>query len=268
MTNPYCKDGKHRLLDSYVVHMDELGTSTALGDYDDGALQVFLDRTQELRGALQWSGLQMDAFSDNVLIGAPLDDPQFDWEEGPHQLFRPVADHQFKAALQGVYIRGALARGPLYMNSFQVTGRALLTAYTLESRVAQVPRILATPEAISSRQVNINAFGGDPLKSPYSRDFAVDEDGWAFINYLHQAAETDDETHRATQLSTHAEHIEHNLKKFVEPSGIREKFVWLAHYHNWVCSTFFNQMGASDILLSLLLPGERQNPRKFQRLKD
>ncbi|WP_037184662.1 hypothetical protein [Rhodococcoides fascians] len=268
MTNPYFRNGKHRLLDSYVVHLDELGTSMALSAYDNDALGVFLSRTQELRDDLEWSGLQIHAFSDNVLIGAPLDDPQFDWAEGPHSLFRPVALHQYRAALQGVYIRGALARGPLYMSDQQVTGRALLTAYKLESGVARVPRILATPEAIAPRHVTIKAFGGDPLSSPYSRDFAVDEDGWAFINYLYQAHDAETRDERATQLQQHAEHIERNLKTFVEPGGIRDKFVWLAHYHNWVCSTFFDQTGVSDTLLSLLQPGERSSPRLFMRLQD
>ena len=157
--NPYENvEGAPQLRRSVFVFMDILG-------YENLTRVAELDRTQQellqrLHSALsngrkdleeKHEGLAvlkklttkdryaLKAFTDNIVIAWPIID---DAEVELGSAFSKVAWFQFKMALEGFFIRGAISIGETYVDDIVVFGDALTQAHTGESRRARDPRII------------------------------------------------------------------------------------------------------------------------------
>ena len=66
-------------------------------------------------------------------------------------IFSSITDLSVRLLTEGLLIRGAVAKGPLYHKQSVMFGPALLDAYGLETNVAMYPRIVLSREVHRDR---------------------------------------------------------------------------------------------------------------------
>lgn len=233
------------LRDSIVTYVDELGTTAAMPQLDTATLRAIVsdrenllwflsDRNEEYRQRIL-------IFSDNIVVGAPLDTTL---DDGGlfYQIFS-AALYQLNQACRGRFMRGGITRGPLYMDTGYVTGQGLVDAYTMEEAKAIVPRILLNEDLIPLLVIDIRA-EGRPFDAPANRYLAIDdEDGQVFLHYL-LGVDDDEEMlpgSRHDGLIAHRDAVATKLGEFSARSRVRDKYLWVRDYHNWVCSVVFEE---------------------------
>lgn len=178
------------------------------------------------------------AFSDNVVRACPIDS-----DEGGHgALFHELLSlvHvQATLADRGIFLRGGITVDDIYLSGGRVFGPGLVRAYELESKFAVYPRIVLDPVVIERY-----------FKSPAMRgEHEIDEDlayiddlirqgddGLFFIDYLRACRnELDDPVgDYVPLLGRHAAHIKSAAAMLPRFSTAKQKYAWLAHYHNAV----------------------------------
>jgi hypothetical protein len=261
-------DGEPILRDSFVVFIDDLGTRARLATLTDDELRADIAAMDRLRyflddsrkGSNNYSRFM--AFSDNVSVGAPLDYSLDDF--GFLFLAGSVAAYQLNmTAGFGRFLRGAMTVGPLYMDDRFITGNGIVEAAGLEHAVAVHPRIIVPLEVLQLGLDADNGFSRRSRNSAYQSTFLIDEDDLAFIDYL-QAGDADGipgDAERA--MVEHRAQIVKNLAIHAAPSTVREKYVWVADYHNYVASARFRTEPDFPIVDELTL-AERATPRQFR----
>lgn len=101
--------------------------------------------------------------------------PEIAWQNLILSIINIIQDYAYRLAVRGLLIRGGMTIGPLHHEKGVVFGQALVDAYLLEHKKADVPRILVTSEVI-------NRFN---LTKNYSDDieyFKKDVDGMDYLN--------------------------------------------------------------------------------------
>lgn len=134
-----------------------------------------------------------------------------------------AAIHQWRFARVDLFIRGSITAGNNYMDENAVFGKAMLHGHHLESCVAKYPRIILDNALLPF-------IGYDD-----SNLFVDEDDGYCFINYLPMASHNGKSI--AKDLNVHKKHITKNIEKYSATPSIREKYAWLAQYHNYFCGT-------------------------------
>jgi hypothetical protein len=255
------------LLDSVVTFLDELGTSEAM----PGLTNQDLKRTIELNESLTQTFHVDDVyegndrivtFSDNIVVGRPADTSRPDGGLLFH--VDSAAHYQFEMAMEGRFVRGGVARGPLYIDDAFVTGDGLIRAHALESKTAVFPRILLSHDVMDGfTQEAFDYF--PPASSPQYDLVLVDADGHPFVNYLSVLDDAyDDEDAVERSLAKHQKVVEAAIAKFANKPSVRDKYRWVADYHNWVCTNYYSRPGF--IITAGLTQFEIEHPRQFVRL--
>lgn len=188
------------------------------------------------------------AFSDNIIISSKIPDPFY--PNFPRQrndtLLMTSFILEFVRKLQinliidhGIFIRGGITKGDLYINNNFVFGNGLIKAYELESKVALYPRIIIDK--------NLSDFSNKELH--YNRMeqliFKLD-DGVPFLDYLNliETCSVDIKMRRKEIITEndirgifykHKKVIEENLVCFSKNEKIYNKYKWCYKYHNIKC---------------------------------
>jgi hypothetical protein len=260
--------GEPILRESIAVYLDALGTKAALHGLTDEDLRAGISLNDELAWFLHDPDMdnhaRVLAFSDNVISGAPVDELEDDG--GLFSAVFDVASYQLNMTLRGRLLRGGIARGPLYMDHSYVTGEALLFAYDLESRVASFPRVLIHETTWDGLSRGLQNGGEEWYSSAYNRYLSLDSDGEAFVNYLAGLTESvpDVEVDVPAGMRLHSEFVSNKLVEFGSEPSIRDKYVWCAHYHNWMVEEFFNDFSLP--VVDGLTEREKRNTRSFRLL--
>jgi hypothetical protein len=234
------------LKNSYCVFLDVLGfTQMVQASFAGGDPAPLFDAFYRIAKAeiarLNGNHFEPDArlwdlkvFTDNIVLGYPLFSHDGEAEFG--FVVERVAEYQLAMALEGFFIRGGFAIGPLFMDENIVYGPAVLEAYKAESEHARDPRIVLS-RGVYSKVMSHMEYFANPEDSPQNRVLLVDRDGQAFINYLDQLIlESADGLEVAWhELRTHKDRVEHNLAKFRDKPAIWSKYYWVANYHDYFC---------------------------------
>src|ERR1700733_1837957 len=131
---------------------------------------------------------------------------------------------QANLALNGIFVRGAMSRGPIYINDEIVFGPALVHAYRMEQSVAIYPRIVVDgASVIAGMQSRV---GKENMKALCEDYLFYGDDGQWSVNYL-QAG--DEFAERLTFLKEHSRVLRRNLSELSDPA-VRAKFVWLPSF--------------------------------------
>lgn len=264
--------GKPRLRSSFALYLDELGIKNLSAGLKDKDLRRSLEELDRLSWFLHsdedepWQ--RMLSFSDNVIVGMPLNVKMFESDGGLHDLIFSAAWYQLNLALLGRFLRGGLAYGPLYMDERTVIGQALVDAVALESSSAVYPRIVLD-EACTGLALQVmdrygaRAFADSPTNSYLLRD----ADGLVFVNYLMGVLETgeDAESTRAG-LDRHRKAVAAQLSNGSLSPRVRQKYVWISDYHNFFCREFttFTDLAVNTHLTEL----EQRLPRSYRLLAE
>lgn len=250
--SPYKQHGKDPvLLPSFVCYADMLGykneSRLALERREGVAylknlraiLNVAYRRLREGVGRTELRAYDMKVFTDNIIIGYPIDDLHMTSGESElGHIFNAFADHQVHLAMNGIFIRGGIAQGDHYMDDDIVFGDALLEAAEMDKSGAP-PRLVLTPKVVELVRRHIG-FYGSAEGAPHYRDLLEDDDGVIFINYLDGAFDVFSDTGEIffEVFDKHRNFVRANLERFKDDARIRPKYEWVARYHNFICREF------------------------------
>lgn len=180
----------------------------------------------------------MKVFTDNIVVAYPLMAPSRDRGEPELiDLISIFAEFQAGLAADGVLVRGAIAAGRHYQDDDIAYGKALLEAVDLDKSGGS-PRLVIAPSVESLILEHLPWYGGD--SAPHYEILLEDpSDGHLFVNYLDVAFWYFPEgTIYHELLEAHSKNVRTGLREHESNASVREKYEWVASYHNYVCSTF------------------------------
>ena len=189
--------------------------------------------------------LALQVFTDNIVVGYPIDLRDFGEPEMGH-IFSIFAELQMSLATKGFFLRGGIAFGNHYMDRDVVFGDALLAAVALDKR-GDPPRLALAESAVAlvNRHLRFYYSADD---SPQYRRLLRDADGVTFLDYLSEAfVNFPDAGVFFDLLEGHQKAIVEGLAEYRSSPDIRAKFEWAARYHNYVCGDFVESHPVPDL---------------------
>ncbi|WP_027056359.1 hypothetical protein [Mesorhizobium erdmanii] len=186
--------------------------------------------------------LLSQAFADSVsdaVVRVRVFDTQFNDGAFFHELL-DLLHVQVECIGHGVVIRAGVAVGDAHVGlngKGPVFGPAMVRAYEIETHEAIHPRIVVDQAAYQSfledARLRKQDHGLEEELRYVDRLLRLDRDGTRFINYLGASeSEFDDPASYFLFLENHAELVR---RKLAATTGrVRDKFEWLAAYHNSV----------------------------------
>lgn len=191
------------------------------------------------------TSLRFVNFSDSIVRVLPLDAGErygvlFD------ELLS-IAYMQSTLAERSVALRGAVTVGDVAFVSrrgkgVQVFGPAFIDAYSLESRLADYPRVLVDPRLLRQQRRDDRLKAGwhtrKQDREEIDRLVRIDADGLAFVNYLDVAIHDIGGSESVRFVGQHRDFIEAKLRDRSTSRAAKRKYRWLGSYHNQVVGTF------------------------------
>jgi hypothetical protein len=208
--------------DSLVTYFDILGFRNSIESWPakdiQSILSMMLSHSTHDARLMRVTRRSLATFSDHVVRTVALDglnEPEIanavEFELSQVQLV------QANLAAHGVFLRGGITRGPIYIDDSFVFGAGLVEAYELESKMAKYPRVLIAESL-------------QPVVLAHPDLWMRADDGLWSVNYLTVG---DDVTERLRFVERHAVVLRAALVQAHRPD-IREKYRWLADMHNRV----------------------------------
>lgn len=168
---------------------------------------------------------------------------------------------QMELVNQGILIRGGISMGNVCVAKNRIFGPAFINAYELESKFANFPRIIVSPELVNSVGTDhllINEDHTPEEERAYLRkNLAMGDDGLCYVDYLRATRlELDDPDYYPEFLQRHKDTVLLQGKNHSTLSNVSSKYIWLANYHNKVISElseeFFTyySITRTDLLIS------------------
>lgn len=249
--NPYYKKGKPELAPSYCLFVDILGFAKENKnkkkiEQKNAALQKFCDVFMKATEGLRYetkldkmipgkiSPWKIKIFSDNILIGCPLNSKYFtDSESSFGQIIMEITYFQLELALNGFFSRGGWSINWLYMDENIIYGDGLIEAYELEKK-AIYPCVILSDELLAIVQGVHMKYYGRKQGAPQYDMLLKDCKGRVFVNYLYGLVE---DYPLFDELLIHKTILLKRLKKHNKDIKILSKYEWLADYHNYFCDT-------------------------------
>lgn len=178
------------------------------------------------------------AFSDNIVRASPVDGDHGGEGALFHELLSLV-HIQAKLTERGIFLRGGLTVADIYMAGNVVFGPGLVRAYELESQFAIYPRIIVDPAVMEHYFKNPTMRGDHSVKEDLeyvTRMLREGDDGLFYVDYLKACRSelNDPNTGFTLKLKQHAGHIAKAAAAFDQFTTAKQKYAWLARYHNIV----------------------------------
>ena len=176
--------------------------------------------------------LYYQSFSDLTVIAIPLLTPanvQFhpgllEFELGG------LIEAQSKLIRKGILLRGAVVVGSIVKSYKQLFGPAMIKAYDIERGVAKFPRIVVDDSVIRETKRNPLLLRAHDVPSHgIGSLLRRDKDGQMFVDYLRRPYW--DRGYRSF-LKAHRELILKQLEATKDNENVRQKYEWMAGYHN------------------------------------
>lgn len=245
-----------------AAFIDLLGTSALFSDFEKNAVAI-IKAYRSIRASLsKWpdtqeisnSGLfdkrcSVSIFSDSVVIFSPEDIDTHTKYEADAYLAYSIARAQYDLIVNhGVFIRGGICSGScLYSSDGIFASEAFVSAYKLESQVANFPIIILPTEWVKSMIQHRISGGYEEVdgfiygNNEHFMRVTLNGKEYAFIHYLHYelmnvAIHPVNQNDRMDILDAHKDAIITAYNKVKDScSKAAEKYIWLAHqYHNHV----------------------------------
>ena len=257
-------------VDAAVVgYLDILGFRNLVrADANRGIIAARLDRAMER--ALEWFGgkaalkgtadaeWRVRVFSDCVCVAKAATDL------GILVTLDAISAFSREMIASGFPIRGGLTTGPYSDSDQLIFSQAQIDAYDLESKQAQYPRIVLSTDLMNS----IGSMSDDEMRLATKEFIITDRDVPAFVNFL--IFEEEDVWLGGNKFYLKQKGvIERSLGDVALQANVREKYAWMAQFHNWSLfqtARTLKQSGELDedsvwSFSSLLIPGAPINGR-------
>jgi len=245
--------GNPKLKNSYCVFMDILGFSRlSQKAFFDGQGEPLLIKIHKALTSQEKDftpdsspGFPPDwhakFFTDNLVVGQIITSEDGESEFG--FIILQMMIYQARLAMEGLFVRGGVSIGDLFIDDNTVFGPSLIQAYRIESQIAQEPRILLSDEVFEILKSQMEYYKHQ-FDSPQNNHILIDSDGKPFVNYLAVLFEDSDSTEDYVTpwnwLKVHKKHIEQNLVDYQDNPYVWSKYKWLAEYHNFFCTEYKN----------------------------
>lgn len=239
---PLSRRRQPELRDSVVLVADILGFSNlikespAVNDLNSTLNLLWQALVPRLRRFSKWAKeveqkpAALKVFTDNIVIGWPFSG---DGEMEYGNTLMEAACYQFELILDGLFVRGAMDIGPVYIDDYLAFGLPIITCHELEQK-ANYPRIILS-DNVQSRVREHFKYYADPRQSPQNCYLLRDSEGKVFIDYLNVVITEADspDVDLIKILALHKQSVEEKLTTF-KTSKIRQKYEWTAEYHNFI----------------------------------
>ncbi|WP_261598565.1 hypothetical protein [Methanoculleus formosensis] len=267
--------------ESVIVHVDILGFKSLLTEakkneskfdevlnhYHSALRSAFssIKSMTERRHKFNWRRIcHVRVYTDNLLFISELEN-QTEGEPDFGRALDEIAMYQLELAIRGYFVRGGIVLERCYCDEVTVFSPALADAEDIE-KSAYFPRITLESSA-KEKLLRYLEWYHAPAFCHFADTIIIDPDGTWFINYLYVLRWFSDdmmdmmERHgeklpvsegpyfpaAISDLHLHRDHIRKRLAEFKDNPAIFRKYLWLACYHNWFCSTYFSEDGDAEI---------------------
>lgn len=212
----------HRHVCAFI---DVLGGAKLFKGQDRTRAESFFDLLREFeRRFNRWtssfpkkrqSAYLVKTFSDNIFVAFPLGSGSKASDEEIVGLFLNELVQQIQQMVRfgNFPVRGGVSVGSLMFTDQFVFGPALVEAVELE-KSASFPRVLLSKAVL--RYIKSN--------NPRSHLILRDADGLPFLDYLGGYAD---------DIEWHQAYVQEGLAKYANDIRVRQKYEWLASYHNY-----------------------------------
>lgn len=183
-------------------------------------------------------------FSDSIVLSFKIEE-----KSGVFDALINFLHVGFEFANKGFLTRGGIAVGKLIHTSKHIFGPALVEAYTLESRIANFPRIILHPDVleVAKHFPSKHNSSKDELESVHAC-LSKDEDEYYYIDYIEKVVtELDDHNYGlVSYLGNLKSTILNGLKS--DDSSIIDKIEWLRKkYNNYILKIQSNTKDRENI---------------------
>ena len=242
-----------------ITYLDILGfkdiVATKSAGFVSRLIRIVQQRTRPSGWTVKVQGIRYQNFSDLCVIATPIRGHQQRYDsQGLFFLELLGLVHAQTALLEEeVFVRGGITIGPLVMSYNVLYGPGLVKAYQLE-QTAVYPRIVVDPDALKTVG-NDSIFWVDDREKEMEgiQGLLRTEQGISYVDYLRACDSEFDapEYEYPAFLAKHRHLIQANLGLHTDNARIREKYEWLARYHNTVVSEQLSSEVQARYLISI-----------------
>jgi len=226
---------------------DEIGRIlTILGEVSAGEVRGNGDHPAGLTRAIM--------FSDSVVRVCPIDSG--DRQGALFGELQALSIVQAQLAEQGVFLRGGLTVGDVYLQGDLIFGPAMVRAYELENSYAIFPRIVVDPAVITAyaEEPAMQGDDNDPEEDVgyFTTLLREGDDQIPFVDYLTGLQDVLDEPDEyISMLRQHRSRLVAAANALSGFNNAKQKYLWLASYHNAVCTGLPENVGDVGPLIEL-----------------
>lgn len=230
------------LQESLVMVLDVLGYSGLIAEFGDAqnALDWYWASVrgpiEELNPLHRDSPYALKTYTDNVLVAWPLDSSGSENSEGEFGgIVTGALFYQLDLALEGLFVRGGLTLGQVYVGDDFVFGSPIIEAHRLESVHGSPPRVVLSDSVVTLATRQLASYG-DAEDSPHNTSL-IRQGDIVFLNYLGPLIDgSADEDEQSEGFERHKRILEINLNRHSGDDQVMSKYLWLAGFHNYVIS--------------------------------
>lgn len=203
---------------SVLAFLDVLGFSAMVERDSRSTNPKFLPVFVEIFGEIATEAkgeISLRMFSDSIVIEATLS------PNNVIKLIDVVGELQQRFLERHILLRGGVAFGKHFKNDYVTFSQALVSAYSIESRIARFPRVVVSDDLLNYAWHHADTTA--QLHDDLRRLLMVDRDNVKFVNYLSEDS-----------LQSHRNHVESCIHAEPHPhETVLEKMQWLLDYYNF-----------------------------------
>ena len=139
-----------------------------------------MDRLGEIGDSTILASQRVTQFSDSIVASYRITEPS-----AVFHLLNAIAFCVVDLAHMGYFVRGGVTAGQLYHTRKHVVGPAMIDAYRLESKIAQVPRVVIDKNLLEIARKSRDEMHTEEDEAEYVSHFmTLDRDGQYFFDYV------------------------------------------------------------------------------------
>lgn len=270
----------------FVTFIDILGFKKIVSekscDEVSKIIEIFYKQNVSKRDKIGDYKYEVDtiSFSDSIIRASILQD-DFSSADYCESLLNEIVNLsciQMNLIREGILIRGGIDFGEISFDSKKgiVFGTGFVDAYTLESQIANFPRIVISPDVFDNLEDFMNG-EDDKTISNIIKCLSLDKDGIFYVNYLKQSMSLQSylKEHKNGKVAENVfyEDMKAHKKLIVDSVNMKmdirtqQKYNWLTSYHNEINSTSDEDiLSKEDALDTFIYPDDNFFYRDFMNI--
>jgi hypothetical protein len=184
-----------------------------------------MDRLGEISDSTILPLHKVTQFSDSIVVSYRITE-----QSAVFHLLNAIAFCVVDLAQMGYLVRGGVTVGKLYHTGKHVVGPAMIDAYRLEAKIAQVPRVVIDKKLLAIARKYRDEMHTEEDEAKYASNYmTLDRDGQYFFDYVSFRSVIEVTGGEADLYPAYLRSLGHLLAEgLVHPDlAVRAKYVWL-----------------------------------------